>query len=115
MKIKGHRQLLTIELGITLAMSKRSGRHFTHGHQPARLENITAHLLQKLMNGRPIGVITAAITFVIVRKVGVFGNQIDHVKPQAINAFIRPEMTNFLELLANQRVFPVEIRLLSRK
>lgn len=114
-KIEGHRQLFTTFRRILLAMFQCGGRHFTHGHQAAWLEYVMAHLLQKLMNARPVGIETAAVTLVIGGEILLLGDQVDHIEAKTIDALIGPELAHFLQFFTYRRVLPVKICLLGRE
>ncbi|MNY44601.1 hypothetical protein D3C86_1796410 [compost metagenome] len=96
-------------------MLQGGGGHFAHGHQAARLEHVAAHLLQELMDPRPVGIETATVPLGIGREILLFGNQVNHVEAQAVDAFVCPELAHLLQFFADRRVFPVEIGLLGGK
>ena len=114
-EVKGHRQFAAVERCILLAMRKRGGGHFADRHQTARGEHIAAHLLQKFVRSRAVGIEAAAVAIRIGRKGLVFGDQIDHVEAQAVDAAIGPELAHFFQLRAHRRVFPIQVRLLNRE
>lgn len=93
-------------------MLKRGGGHFAHRHQVARGKDIAAHLLQKFVRSRTIGIEAPAVARGIGREGLVFGDNIDHVEAQAVDAAIGPEFADFFQLRAHRRIFPVQIRLL---
>ncbi|SBL41070.1 Uncharacterised protein [Klebsiella oxytoca] len=112
-EVKGHREFAAVERRIFLAMFKRGGGHFAHRHQISRGEDIAAHLLQKFVRSRTVGIKAAAIASGIGREGLVFGDNIDHVEAQAVDAAIGPKFADFFQLCAHGRVFPVQIRLLN--
>ncbi len=114
-EVKGHRQLAAVERSILLAVLQRGRGHLAHRHQITWGEDVAAHLLQILVDARPVCIETAAVTGFVIREILIFRNQVNDVETQAIHAAIGPELAHFFQLGAHVRVLPVEIRLLRGK
>ncbi len=96
-EVKGHRQLVLRQRSIALAVGQRGRGHFPHRHQSARREHIAVELLQVVMDARAIGVEPPPVMAgQIVAKILVLRHQVDHIKPQSIDASIRPEVAHLL-------------------
>ena len=67
------------------------------------------------MHAWAIGIKTASITVRIAREVLLFGDKVHDVEAQSIYAAIGPEFTDFFQLRAQCRVFPVQVSLLRGK
>ena len=59
-----------------------------------------------------ISIETTAIASEVITEILLFGDQVNHIKTETIDAFICPEMQDLFDFLAHFRVFPVQISLL---
>ena len=115
MEVEHHGELGAIQRAIALAVFQAGGRHLAHRHGPHGGEDVAAHILQKFVDARPVGVEAAAIPHLVVRECLILGDEVDDVEAETVDPFLRPEMDDLLHLGAHGRVLPVEIRLLAGK
>ena len=95
----------------------RAGR-LAHRHQVVAAQHLAVHLLQELVDARPVhevriaGGQRRAGNRLAFRVALVFGNQVDDVHSEAVDALVAPEAHQVVDLGAQFGVFPVEVRLL---
>ena len=118
-KLKNHIQLFFITAGIFLCFLKRHAGTFSHRDRVSSFQYSSSHLLQIFMHMRAVcRLIKAGIAIdprLSIRQFRLFGDQADHIHPEAVNTFVQPPVHHIIDLSPHPGIIPVKIRLLFGK
>jgi hypothetical protein len=123
LELEDHVDLGARGIGEEHAVLDRDARHLADGQQLAlaAVEDLAVHLLQELVDARPGHEVGAAVAEPATRdrdavgQLGVLGDEVDHVHPEAVGAPVQPAAHHRVDRLADVRVLPVEVGLLARE
>ena len=98
-----HGELTSVRIAVEFCDLGRCSPCFADCDQIAFLERLPAHLLQEFVESRPI-VRDSQIRF--------FRDLVDHIQPEPAGTFLHPPEDHIIDLPADLRILPVQIRLL---
>ena len=111
-EVKGHRQFLPVWCSVKDAIFNRCCAHLANRHKGIVLtKGCFIHHTQIVMDDWLVRVCWLAVIFWAVLQYLVLTNQVDHIKAEAFNALVPPEIHYLEKLLTNIGIAPIEIRL----
>src|SRR5215218_350617 len=122
LELEYHIQLASGGVGVELGLFDRHAGHLADGDQAlTSCEDFAVHLLEELVNARPVDevrhavAVVAAVAHVAVGQSGVFGDEVDYVHAKTVDAALKPPAHHGVDRLTDLRVLPVEVGLLARE
>ena len=122
LELEDHIELAADGVGVELGLFDCHAGHLADSDQafPSG-EDCAVHLLQKLEDAGPVDevrravAVEAAVVHVAVGQVGIFGDEVDDVHAEAVDAAVQPPAHHRVDRLADLGVLPVEVGLLARE
>ena len=111
-------ELASIKAGVKQAVGGGDAGSLAHCNDGVVREHLTVHFCQVLVHAGAVGChgdgvsATPGCHLGIIGVGRVFGDQVDDVHAEPVDALIEPEAHEVVDLVAHDRVFPVEIGLL---
>src|SRR5215211_9410857 len=122
LELEYHIQLASGGVGVELGLFDRYAWHLADGDQAFTSgEDFAVHLLEELVDARPVDevrhavAVEAAVVHVAVGKLGIFGDEVDYVHAEAIDAALQSPAHHRVGCPADLGVLPVEVGLLARE
>src|SRR5215218_9421376 len=122
LELEDHVELMAARIGVESGLFDSYAWHLADGDQAFTSgEDFAVHLLEELVDARPVDevrhavAVEAAVAHVAVGQLGVFGDEVDYVHAEAVDAALQPPAHHGVECLADLRVLPVEVGLLTRE
>jgi hypothetical protein len=119
LELEDHVDLATPRVGVQPRLVDRHARHLADVQQPAavRHEDLPVHLLQELVDPRPVEEVRCPVAQTPVLRVAVgqrrvLGDHVDDVHPEPVDPAVKPPAHHREHGLADLGVLPVEIGLL---
>ena len=101
-ELEHHGELAAVRIAVELSVLCIGSPGFPYGDQVALLEGLPAHLLKELMESG------AVVGDLLIR---LFGDLIDHIQAESSHALVHPPEDHIVDLSADLRILPVQIRL----
>src|ERR687889_2661044 len=120
LELEDHVHFAAGGVSVELGLFDRHTGHLADSDEPfASGEDFAVHLLEELVDAGSVdeirhGVaVEAAVVHVAVGQPNIFGDEVDDVHAEAVDAAVQPPAHHRVERLADYGVLPVEVRLLA--
>ena len=119
LELEDHVELGAFAVGVFFGLFERDARRLADGHNVKFGENFLVHLLQVLVDVRPVGRASAVTVELVherrVGQAGRLGDQADDVHTEAVDSLLAPAGHHIENFLSDSGIVPVEVGLFGRE